>query len=33
VTALRYGRVSVLLHWFIGVALPGQIALGFLGSR
>jgi cytochrome b561 len=30
VTDLRYGRVSVLLHWLIGFALLGQIAFGFL---
>jgi cytochrome b561 len=30
VTALRYGRVSMLLHWLIGIALLGQIAFGFL---
>jgi cytochrome b561 len=29
-TALRYGRVSMLLHWLIGLALLGQIAFGFL---
>lgn len=28
--ALRYGRVSMLLHWLIGFALLGQIAFGLL---
>ncbi len=28
--ATRYGRVSILLHWLLGVALLGQIAFGFL---
>jgi len=26
----RYSRVSILLHWVIGLALLGQIAFGFL---
>ena len=28
--AARYGRVSMLLHWLIGLALLGQIGFGFL---
>lgn len=26
----RYGRVAVLLHWLIGLAILGQVAFGFL---
>ena len=29
-SAPRYGRISILLHWLIGLALLGQIAFGFL---